>query len=58
VTNTGNVDPTRSFRRSCREGIRGSCAMNIDGGNALACLKPIEDMKGPVCITPLPICRS
>jgi succinate dehydrogenase / fumarate reductase iron-sulfur subunit len=48
------VDPTLTFRRSCREGICGSCAMNIDGGNTLACLKPIEDMKGPVRITPLP----
>src|ERR1700751_1160495 len=37
------VDPTLTFRRSCREGICGSCAMNIDGGNTLACLKPIED---------------
>ena len=36
------VDPTLTFRRSCREGICGSCAMNIDGGNTLACLKPIE----------------
>ena len=35
-------DPTLTFRRSCREGICGSCAMNIDGGNTLACLKPIE----------------
>ena len=34
-------DPTLTFRRSCREGICGSCAMNIDGGNTLACLKPI-----------------
>ncbi len=48
------VDPTLTFRRSCREGICGSCAMNIDGGNTLACLKPIEDMKGAVRITPLP----
>ena len=35
-------DPTLTFRRSCREGICGSCAMNIDGGNTLACLKPVE----------------
>jgi succinate dehydrogenase / fumarate reductase, iron-sulfur subunit len=48
------VDPTLTFRRSCREGICGSCAMNIDGGNTLACLKPIGDMKGAVRITPLP----
>ena len=48
------VDPTLTFRRSCREGICGSCAMNIDGGNTLACLKPIEEVKGAVRITPLP----
>ena len=40
------IDPTLTFRRSCREGICGSCAMNIDGTNTLACLKPIEDIKG------------
>jgi len=49
------VDSTLTFRRSCREGICGSCAMNIDGGNTLACLKPIEEVKdGPVRISPLP----
>src|ERR1700748_2467698 len=48
------VDPTLTFRRSCREGICGSCAMNIDGNNTLACLKPIQDVKGAVKITPLP----
>src|ERR1700710_2307602 len=48
------VDPTLAFRRSCREGICGSCAMNIDGGNTLACLKPIEDVKGAIKISPLP----
>lgn len=32
------IDPTLTFRRSCREGICGSCAMNIDGGNTLACI--------------------
>ncbi len=48
------VDPTLTFRRSCREGICGSCAMNIDGTNTLACLKPIADLKGPARITPLP----
>ncbi|MBB6249625.1 succinate dehydrogenase iron-sulfur subunit [Nitrospirillum iridis] len=49
-----DVDSTLTFRRSCREGICGSCAMNIDGRNALACLKPIEDVKGDVKIYPLP----
>ncbi len=48
------VDPSLTFRRSCREGICGSCAMNIDGKNALACLKPIKDVKGTIKIHPLP----
>jgi len=48
------VDTTLAFRRSCREGICGSCSMNIDGGNTLACLKPIEEVKGAVRIAPLP----
>jgi succinate dehydrogenase / fumarate reductase iron-sulfur subunit len=48
------VDPTLTFRRSCREGICGSCAMNIDGVNTLACIHPIEDIKGDVKIYPLP----
>ena len=48
------IDSTLTFRRSCREGICGSCAMNIDGVNTLACLKPIEDIKGVVKIYPLP----
>ena len=48
------IDSTLTFRRSCREGICGSCAMNIDGTNTLACLKPIEEVKGAVRIYPLP----
>jgi len=48
------IDPTLTFRRSCREGICGSCAMNIDGGNTLACLKPTDECKGAVAINPLP----
>ena len=36
------IDPTLTFRRSCREGICGSCSMNIDGTNTLACTKYIE----------------
>jgi succinate dehydrogenase (ubiquinone) iron-sulfur subunit len=35
------IDPTLSFRRSCREGICGSCAMNLDGRHHLACICPI-----------------
>ncbi|MBN8530283.1 MAG: succinate dehydrogenase iron-sulfur subunit [Alphaproteobacteria bacterium] len=50
----GKVDSTLTFRRSCREGICGSCAMNIDGTNTLACTKPIEDVAGEVNIYPLP----
>ena len=48
------IDPTLTFRRSCREGICGSCAMNIDGTNTLACTKYISDVKGEVHIYPLP----
>jgi len=48
------IDPTLTFRRSCREGICGSCAMNIDGTNTLACTRPISDFKGDVKINPLP----
>ena len=48
------IDPTLTFRRSCREGICGSCAMNIDGTNTLACTKPIEDVKKEIKIYPLP----
>ena len=48
------MDQTLALRRSCREGICGSCAMNIDGGNTLACLKPIEECNGAVKVYPLP----
>ena len=49
------IDPTLTFRRSCREGICGSCAMNIDGTNTLACTKAIDDCGGKqVPIYPLP----
>ena len=48
------IDPTLTFRRSCREGICGSCSMNMDGRNGLACTTPIADIKGEVQITPLP----
>lgn len=49
-----HVDSTLTFRRSCREGICGSCAMNIGGTNTLACTTAIEDIKGDVKIYPLP----
>ena len=48
------IDPTLTFRRSCREGICGSCSMNIGGVNTLACLKGIKEFKGPINIYPLP----
>ncbi|WP_440995577.1 succinate dehydrogenase iron-sulfur subunit [Arhodomonas sp. SL1] len=48
------IDPTLTFRRSCREGICGSCAMNIDGQNTLACTKGIDEIDGDVRIYPLP----
>jgi len=52
------IDPSLTFRRSCREGICGSCAMNIDGCNGLACLTKIpESSSGSAAatmITPLP----
>ncbi|MBL6934794.1 MAG: succinate dehydrogenase iron-sulfur subunit [Alphaproteobacteria bacterium] len=54
ITIKDKVDSTLTFRRSCREGICGSCAMNIDGTNTLACLKPISEVKGEVKVHPLP----
>ena len=50
----GEQDGTLTFRRSCREGICGSCSMNIDGRNTLACTQAIADIDGPVAIYPLP----
>jgi len=47
-------DPTLTFRRSCREGICGSCAMNIGGTNTLACLCRIDKSEAPTKIYPLP----
>ena len=48
------VDPTLTLRRSCREGVCGSCAMNINGVNWLACTTPIADCTGDIKIYPLP----
>ncbi|KAK8574376.1 hypothetical protein GQ457_05G019110 [Hibiscus cannabinus] len=48
------IDPSLTFRRSCREGICGSCAMNINGCNGLACLTKIESGSSETTITPLP----
>ncbi len=49
-----DIDPTLTFRRSCREGICGSCAMNIAGGNTLACTQVTRELKGDIKIYPLP----
>src|SRR5260370_37677090 len=49
-----NVDATLTFRRSCREGICGSCSMNIDGTNTLACTKAMSDIGGPAPLSPAP----
>ncbi|WP_018266242.1 MULTISPECIES: succinate dehydrogenase iron-sulfur subunit [Methylosinus] len=48
------IDPTLTFRRSCREGICGSCAMNIDGLNTLACTKGMDEIEGAIKLYPLP----
>ena len=48
------IDPTLTFRRSCREGVCGSCAMNIAGINTLACTQGMDEIKGPIKVYPLP----
>jgi succinate dehydrogenase / fumarate reductase iron-sulfur subunit len=48
------IDPTLTFRRSCREGVCGSCSMNIDGTNGLACTRGMDEIKGTVRVYPLP----
>ena len=48
------LDPSITFRKSCREGVCGSCAMNIDGVNTLACQKNIEECSDVINIYPLP----
>ena len=47
-------DPTLSMRKSCREGVCGSDAMNINGRNGLACITRVRDLKEPVVLRPLP----
>src|SRR6478736_8945848 len=47
-------DPTLSFRRSCREGVCGSDAMNINGKNGLACLQNMNDLPQKIVLRPLP----
>ena len=48
------IDPSLSFRRSCREGVCGSDAMNINGRNGLACIQPLKSLHEPVVLRPLP----
>ncbi|MBK20108.1 MAG: succinate dehydrogenase iron-sulfur subunit [Rhodospirillaceae bacterium] len=48
------MDSSLTFRRSCREGVCGSCAMNVDGTNTLSCIKAIDDIDGDAKIYPLP----
>lgn len=48
------IDSTLTFRRSCREGVCGSCSMNIDGVNTLACITPIKKTSSKIKIYPLP----
>src|SRR6266404_964153 len=55
IWSKNNIDPTLTCRRSCREGVCGSCAMNIDGQNTLACTKSMHDVTdGAVKVNPLP----
>ena len=49
-----DIDPTLSVRRSCREGVCGSDAMNINGQNGLACITPLADLSQPITLRPLP----
>lgn len=49
-----DIDSTLTFRRSCREGICGSCSMNIGGVNTLACTRAIDEIDDVVAIYPLP----
>jgi succinate dehydrogenase / fumarate reductase iron-sulfur subunit len=48
------IDSTLTFRRSCREGVCGSCSMNIGGRNTLACTCGIDEAAAPVAVYPLP----
>lgn len=47
-------DNTLTLRKSCREGVCGSDAMNINGRNGLACITPVRDLREPVVLRPLP----
>src|SRR5512139_3332403 len=47
-------DDSIGFRKSCREGVCGSDAMNINGRNGLACITPLKELKQPITLRPLP----
>lgn len=49
-----DMDPTLAVRRSCREGVCGSDAMNINGRNGLACITPLSELRQPIELRPLP----
>ena len=48
------IDPTLTFRRSCREGVCGSDGMNVNGRNVLACITPLRSLREPIDVRPLP----
>ena len=54
ITRLKVKDDTLSFRRSCREGVCGSDAMNINGKNGLACLTDVDSLEQPITLRPLP----
>ena len=54
LTRIKEMDDSLSLRRSCREGVCGSDAMNINGKNGLACITPLAELKSPVELRPLP----
>jgi succinate dehydrogenase / fumarate reductase iron-sulfur subunit len=55
ITHVKNeIDDSLSFRRSCREGVCGSDAMNINGKNRLACITRIDELPSPIVLRPLP----
>ena len=49
-----NVDDSLALRKSCREGVCGSDAMNINGKNGLACITNLNDLKQPIVLKPIP----
>ncbi|HSB23995.1 MAG TPA: succinate dehydrogenase iron-sulfur subunit [Burkholderiaceae bacterium] len=49
-----SIDPSLSFRRSCREGVCGSDAMNVNGKNRLACVTALRSLADPIVLKPIP----